>query len=353
MTSTPRRLVATIAAVALTAALAACNDPGVSDADSAGDGTLRLTAGIASVSSLNSITAQLLWADPALAKKHKLEITWKGFGGSSPNCWTAVISGDIDVCFASPAGATAAIAEGQDLRFITSVTDVMSELVVGKDLAAKAGGPDIPVEDRLRALKGKTVVTSSLHTSHAAYLDLMLDRVDMKFGTDVKALTLTDPVAMTEGIKNKRFDAAMWTVGSFEPGLLSGDLVRWLSTPAGDEPRLKGVPFVIAAGKGAWVDNNKKAVDALRSALTDAATTIAGAPDESADKLKKQFFPDMKQELFDNGYKQIVPLINKDGTVTKEAWQTNIDILQLSSDKSLEKSGFDGDALYPAMRRQG
>ncbi|MPZ25971.1 MAG: hypothetical protein GEV12_05850 [Micromonosporaceae bacterium] len=350
MTPTSWRLVAGGAGIALAVALTACNDPGVRDADSGDDGVLRISAGIASVSSLNSINAQLLWADPALAGEHNLEIDWMDFGGSSPNCWTAVIAGEIDLCVASPAGATAAIAEGQGLRFVTSLTDVMSELVVSPELAASAGGPDAPVEDRLAALQGGTVATSNLGTSHAAYLDLMLDRVGMSFGEEVQALTLTDPVAMIEGIKNGRFDGAMWTVGSFETGVLSGDVVRLLSTPAGDEPRLQGVPFVIAAGSSAWVDANNQAVDGFRAALNEAAAVIESSPDDAAAKLKQQFFPDMEEELFRNGFEQVVPLINMDGMVAAEAWQTNLDILQQSNENSLEGSGYDTDSLYPAMR---
>lgn len=351
MTPTSWRLVAAGAGLALAVALTACNDPGVRDADSGDDGILRISAGIASVSSLNSINAQLLWADPARAEEHNLEIDWMDFGGSSPNCWTAVIAGEVDLCVASPAGATAAIAEGQELRFVTSLTNVMSELVVSPELADAAGGASAPAEDRLAALEGATVATSNLGTSHAAYLDLMLDRVGLGFGDEVKALTLTDPVAMIEGIKNGQFDGAMWTVGSFETGVRSGDVVRLVSTPAGDEPRLQGVPFVIAAGNSDWVDANSEAVDAFRAALNDAAAAIESNPDDTATKLKQQFFPEMEDELFRNGFEQIVPLINMDGTVAADAWQTNLDILQQSNENSLDGSGYDTDSLYPAMRQ--
>ncbi|HEY8473745.1 MAG TPA: ABC transporter substrate-binding protein [Natronosporangium sp.] len=350
MTPTLWRLVAGGAGVALAVALTGCNDPGVRDASSGEDGTLRISAGIASVSSLNSINAQLLWADPSLAEAHNLEIDWMDFGGSSPNCWTAVIAGEVDLCVASPAGATAAIAEGQELVFVTSLTDVMSELVVSPELAAAAGGPDAPVEERLAALAGATIATSNLGTSHAAYLDLMLDRVGLRFGEEVNALTLTDPVAMIEGIKNGQFDGAIWTVGSFETGIAAGDVVRLISTPAGDEPRLQGVPFVIAAGNKAWVDANTDAVDAFRAALNDAAAAIVENPDDAATKLKAEFFPDMEESLFRSGFEQVVPLINMDGKVTEEAWQLNLDILQQSNENSLEGSGFDTESIYPAMR---
>jgi NitT/TauT family transport system substrate-binding protein len=352
VTPTSWRLAASATGLALAAALTACNDPGVRQADE-GDGVFRISAGIASVSSLNSITAQLLWADPQLAEAHNLEIEWSDFGGSSPNCWTAVIAREVDLCVASPAGATAAIAEGSELVFVTSLTDVMSELVVSPELAERAGGPDAPVEERLRALDGATVATSTLGTSHAAYLDLMVSRVGLSFGEEVQALTLTDPVAMIEGIKNGQFDGAMWTVGSFEVGLQSGDVVRLLSTPAGDEPRLRGVPFVVAAGAADWVDANTEAVDAFRAALQEAAGVIDESPDEAAAPLKEQFFPEMDQELFLNGFEQVVPLINADGTVTEEAWQTSLDILQQSNENSLDGSAYDTESLYPAMRGDG
>lgn len=241
-------------------------------------------------------------ADPAIFANHGLTLDLTDLRGQSPNCIAALLSQSADLCQVGTTTGTDAIAEGADLLAIAAVTGPNAEVILSANTVQKLGlAPTAPIEDRIRALKGLNLVTSAPGSAIYTLSDAMLQTVDLSIA-DVNYRTLADVTAMIEAIRNDQIDGAIWVIGSLAQLLVEGQGVRWISLARGDVSEYEGLPFVTVFARRDWVEANPDLVQRIQAAYAEAIARLKDDPAKSSKLIKDKFFPDMAQNLWDDGY---------------------------------------------------
>ena len=117
---------------------------------------------------------------PEIFGAHDIAVEVQDLRGASPNCIAALLSESVELCQVGTTTGTDAIAEGADLVAVAVLTGPIAELILATDTAAGLPvGADAPIDDRIRALKGLSLVSAAPGSANYTLLDSMLSTVDM------------------------------------------------------------------------------------------------------------------------------------------------------------------------------
>jgi NitT/TauT family transport system substrate-binding protein len=291
-------------------------------------------------------------AAPEVFAKHGIKLEITDFRGNSNNCVAAVLSGAVDVCQVGASTVSDAVAEGGDFKILAVTTGPLSEFVMSSKAIAKMNGVTAtsPVDDKLRAMKGLRIVTTGPGAPHYLALDASLRRVGMTIA-DLKFRTLTDTVAMIEGIRNDQIDGAMWTVGVLSPVIADKSGVRWINLAAGDIPEISPVPYVVTMGLNSWISKNGPTVTRLRAALNEAVDLMNKEPAKYSALIKAKYFPQLDQGAWDEGFRLTLPVFFKGSTIPKAGWDYLLKLQAATSNKDYSKASYEKILIPEAQVR--
>lgn len=290
----------------------------------------------------------LAGADPQVFADHGIDVEVTDLRGASPNCIAALLSESVEICQVGTPTGNDAIAEGADLVAVAIISGPNGEFV----LSSKAAGSlsvaaDAPVQDRIRALSGLSIVTSAPGSAYYTMFDSMMQTVGMSI-SDIRYRTLAEVPAMIEGIRNDALDGALWTVGSLSPAVLEGKGVRWISFARGDVEDFQGLPFITAFARKSWVEQNPDVAKRIHAAYADANARLRDRPEESAELIRAKYFPDLEAALWNDGYEQALPTFIQGANVDADSWQRFLDIQKTSSGKDYTRAAFDNVVIDAA-----
>ncbi|WP_170990204.1 ABC transporter substrate-binding protein [Aquamicrobium sp. LC103] len=287
-------------------------------------------------------------ANPEIFAAQGLELEVTDLRGASPNCIAALISEAVEICQVGTPTGTDAIAEGADLVAVAIVSGPNGEFVLSsKAVESLSVNADAPVEDRIRALSGLSIVTSAPGSAYYTMFDSMMQTVGLSI-SDIRYRTLAEVPAMIEGIRNAALDGALWTVGSLSPVVLEGKGVRWISFARGDVENFQGLPFITAFARKDWVEQHPDVARRIHAAYADANARLRDRPEESAELIRAKYFPDLEAELWKDGYEQAIPTFIQGAGVDAESWQRFLEIQQTSSGKDYTRAVFENVVLEAA-----
>ena len=295
--------------------------------------------------------APLLLADvaPEIFTKHGIKAEISDLRGSSPNCVAAVLSRAVDACFVGNQTPNNAIAEGAPLKLVAETTRPASELFLSDATIAKLGvSPAASTAERLRGLKGLKIGTSAPGTTHYTFLSAMLQAVGMKI-SDVQMVTITDPVAMVESVRNNQINGAMWSPGSLGNLMVKGGGKRWASTLSGDAPMLEDQPFLGLYVHQAFLDKNPTIGARLNAAMADAVRRVKQDPENSSRLIKAKFFPDMDKKLWDDAFLTTNKAFIDGAKVTRAGWEKLLKLQAEDTNKDYSKAAYNL-VVVPAAR---
>lgn len=293
----------------------------------------------------------LAMADPSIFGAHDMTIEVTDLRGASPNCIAALLSESVELCQVGTPTGTDAIAEGADLKAIAVITGPINEIIISKAAADASGvSPDAPVDERIAALKGMSLVTSAPGTAHYLTLDASLKKVGLSID-DINYRTLGDVPAMIESIRNGQIDGALWTIGSLAPLLMDGSGVRWISMARGDIDEFKTLPYVTVYARADWVEENPDLVARIHQAYADAIQRLKDDPEGSSKLFKDKFFPDLDQALWDDGFGQARGAYLDGAKVSAESWQQSLDLQATGTGKNYEDATWD-KVVIPAAQAE-
>jgi ABC-type nitrate/sulfonate/bicarbonate transport system substrate-binding protein len=297
---------------------------------------------IANVSTTVSF-APLLLADvvPEIFAKQGIKTEISDLRGSSPNCVAAVLSRAVDACYVGNQSPNNAIVEGAPLRLVAETTRPASELFLSDATIAKLGvSPTASTADRLRALKGLKIGTSAPGTTHYTFLSAMLQAVGMKI-SDVQMVTVTDPVAMVESVRNNQINGAMWSPGSLGNLTVNGGGKRWASTLTGDAPMLEDQPFIGLYVHQAFLDKNPTIGARLHAAFAEAVRRVKQDPENSSRLIKAKFFPDADKKVWDDAFAQTNKAFIDGAKVTRAGWEKLLKLQTEDTKKDYSKAAYE------------
>jgi len=287
-------------------------------------------------------------ADPSIFATHGLDLQVTDLRGASPNCIAALLSRSADLCQVGTTTGTDAIAEGADLVAIVAVSGPSGEVILSDDKVAELGiSPDAPADERIRALEGLNISTAAPGSALYTLGDAMLGTVDLSWN-DLNYRTLGEVPAMIEAIRNNQLDGSFWVFGSLAQLLVDGEGVRWISLARGDVEEYDGLPFVAVFARREWVEENPERVAAVQAAYSDAIDRLIDDPEASSAAIKAEFFPDMDQALWDDGYEQATNAFLRGGATTEVLWQRLLDLQTTTSEKDYGPASFDNVVIGAA-----
>jgi len=229
-----------------------------------------------------------LWAKHGLAMK---SVLIAGVGSAN-----AVISGSADAGDASPTTLTRAVAHGQKLLAIGAMQDrLFVAAVLRKDLAEAAGfDPKAPLEQRARALKGRTMAVDSINSIIHAYVLLVAHRGGLD-PDDIRIAPM-QPNAMLAAFEAKQIDGfAMSFPWPLEP-VLAGEAVTIASGLDGDPPDMLPFNQTMVVVRPETCVERKWLCQGVGRALADGAAFVHDHPAEALALLAKRF-PTLEPKL--------------------------------------------------------
>lgn len=328
-------------------ALTACAGGGGSEkAASSASGTRHLN--IASATSSLSAGPILAAISLDTFRREGLEIKYTDFAGSSPNTVAAVTSGAADVGLVGAATGWDAIQQGAPLVIVAAIAGNTSELGMRSDVAQRLGISErSPIADRVAALKGLKIATAQTGSANNQMIRSLLTLYHLNPDKDV-TIVPSEPTAIVAGLQNKAFDAAFYGTGVMEQNYADKTAVPLISLPRGDVSKLNDIVFAFAIAREDTVKKNPDLIDRFVHSLRDAGTQIKQNDSATRDAVKKQYFPDLPQNVFDLSWDQVKPAWLLDGKLTQQQLKASLDFQSKTTGKTYDNVTFDKDVAATA-----
>jgi NitT/TauT family transport system substrate-binding protein len=322
-------------------ALSACGG-GTDDPETSADGTRHLE--IASATSSLSAGPMLAAISLDTFAGNDLDITYTDFAGSSPNTIAALSSGDADIALVGAATGWDAIQEGAPLTIVAAITGNTSELGMRTDVAERLGvTEDDPIEDRVAALKGLTIATAQTGSANYQMIRSLVTLYGLDPDTDV-TIVPSEPTAIVAGLQNKAIDAAFYGTGVVEQNYADGSAVPMINLPRGDVPELNDIVFAFAMARDETVKDEPELLESFVQSLRDAGTQIEQKDDEVREAVKKDYFPDLPEDVFKLSWEQVSPAWLLDCTMTEGQLEASLEFQSETTGKSYDNVSFDNVA---------
>ncbi|MFA5581156.1 MAG: ABC transporter substrate-binding protein [Paracoccaceae bacterium] len=263
---------------------------------------------------------------PEFYNAHGLDVRPVDMRANAANCIAALLSNDVDMCSVSaPTGVFAGV-EGAPIKAVAVLQGPLAEIFV-TSAAAEATGVaiDAPVNERVAALEGMSLVTSAPGTLYYNMLEQMFRDADMSMSA-ISYRTLVDQVAMREGLANNSFQSALWSGGAFADLEATDQIVSWISVPRGDLPALAELPTVTVFASETWLANNPGKEENLHAAFVDIIAALRAEPERYSRDLKNVAYEEMDDTIWDAAYAVGIASLWETATATEQGWNDLLDM---------------------------
>jgi ABC-type nitrate/sulfonate/bicarbonate transport system substrate-binding protein len=172
-------------------------------------------------------------ADLGLFDKHGLNATLVQMDSANATA-TAIVSGAVDAAVSGPGELIAAHARGVDMVVIANIYDGLNgTLVLSKATAEKAGvSPDAPVAERLKALDGMLIASTSATSSFTVTSKAAIEQAGAKPRFVYMGQPAMQAALESGAVQGYMASAPFWTVP-----VLNGTGYAWVSGPKGEFPK--------------------------------------------------------------------------------------------------------------------
>ncbi len=263
-----------------------------------------------------TFSSAFLAEDAGFYKKEGLKVSHRILVGvASPN---AVIAGSADFTIGTGPVFLRAAAAGQRMLAIANLIDKpMVELVLRKDVAEAAGITDkMPLAERAKALKGKTIAIQGVGSIVHAWERLVVHRGGLDVEKDVRIAPM-DPPAMLAALAAKQVDGFATSLPYTTDPVLKGDAVM-LASGSSDAPDLLPFAYGLIYTRPDMCAKARDKCERVVRALAAANRFIVEKPDEALALLKKRF-DKMDQQVLAAAWKTVAAAHAKDLHVTVPA----------------------------------
>jgi NitT/TauT family transport system substrate-binding protein len=260
-----------------------------------------------------TFSAPFLAEDAGFYKKEGLKVTHRTVVGvGSVN---AVIAGSADFTIGTGPVFLRAAAQGQRLLALANLIDKpLVELVLRKDVAAAAGiTGTMPLAERAKALKGKTIAIQGVGSIVHAWERLVANRGGLDIEKDVRIAPM-DPPGMLAALDTKQVDGYATSL-PFTTEAVVKDKAVMLASAVSDAPDLLPFAYGLVYTRPDMCTKQREKCVRMTRALAAANAFIREKPTEALDILKKRF-DKMDQALLATAWQVVSQAHAKDLRVT-------------------------------------
>jgi NitT/TauT family transport system substrate-binding protein len=267
--------------------------------------------------------------------------------GGANKVYTALVAGELEMSVSSSVSILKARASQTDLMMVgTAMNQHGSNIVVSKEWAAKFNITDASsYEDRLKALKGITIGTSSVGGGSDQLVRLLAEEAGINPDRDMTLTVLAVGDATLAAFAQRRVDAITHSSPVAVKAIRDYDGMMLFHLSAGQVPLYDGFLYLAYSASEAWLKANRDEALKTLAALQRAHRAIRDdAQRETVRKaVKDKFYPEMDEALFADSWADYVT-----------AFPPTIDIDQTMVDRVLELSKRlqPDEPIDPAVARQ-
>lgn len=221
-------------------------------------------------------------------REEGLDVTLIPTGGGT-NTMAAVLGGSVDAAGIVFSDAILAAAKNQKVVAIAPLmTQYASDAVVSRGVAAKAGiTPAMPLNERLRRLKGMTLAISSRGSGIDKLWRYLLSRAGLDPDRDV-TLTVVKIDQMYPALKAGQIDGFNTSSPANNRAVEEG-LAVWVARPSqGEIPGLENFLYTVLAVKPDYAKAHRDTLAKIVKALGRANALIHDKPDQVGSLLKQR-----------------------------------------------------------------
>jgi ABC-type nitrate/sulfonate/bicarbonate transport system substrate-binding protein len=288
-----------------------------------------------------TFSSAFLAEDAGFYKKEGLKVSHRILVGvASPN---AVIAGSADFTIGTGPVFLRAAAAGQRMLAIANLIDKpMVELVLRKDVAEAAGiTGKMPLAERAKVLKGKTVAIQGVGSIVHAWERLVVHRGGLDVEKDVRIAPM-DPPAMLPALASKQIDGFATSPPFTTAPVVKGEAIL-LAGGSTDAPDLLPFSYGLIYTRSDMCTKAREKCEKVVRALAAANKMILEQPEEALNILKKRF-DKMEPQVLAAAWKTVAAAHAKDLRVTvpalEHAQQVTIEANLLGDKERLQS--FDG-----------
>jgi NitT/TauT family transport system substrate-binding protein len=320
-----------IAAVFTMAALAA--NPAAAQTAKVEDGVMAVPV-VGLAFSLGYLADDLnLW------EKHGVRIKTVQISGIG--AMNAVIAGSADFTQSSGSAVTRAAARGQKLVGIVGTINRPSvQIILLKDMAA-GFDPKAPLEQRVKALRGRTIAVDAINSVIHAYVRYLAKRSG--FDPEEIRIAVLQPPNMLAALQTRQVDGFAMAPPWVQKPLLDGEAVMVASGPDGDPAELAPFANTLVATKPDTCAKRKALCEGVGATFREAASVMLDRPNEALALLKKRF-PQFDDRQLAVAFEDIRKITPRDLRLSAEAFEKaerfNVEAGLLKSDETLKS--YDG-----------
>jgi NitT/TauT family transport system substrate-binding protein len=320
-----------IGAVLATAALAAT--PAAAQTAKVEDGVMAVPV-VGLAFSLGYLADDLnLW------EKHGVRIKTVQISGIG--AMNAVIAGSADFTQSSGSAVTRAAARGQKLVGIVGTINRPSvQIILRKDVAV-GFDPKAPVEQRVKALRGRTIAVDAVNSVIHAYVRYLARRSG--FDPEEIRIAVLQPPNMLAALQTKQVDGFAMAPPWVQKPLLDGEAVMVASGPDGDPAELAPFANTLVATKPDTCAKRKALCEGVGATFREAASVMLDRPSEALALLKRRF-PQFDDRQLAVAFEDISKITPRDLRLTADAFEKaerfNVEAGLLKPDETLKS--YDG-----------
>src|SRR5262245_6688273 len=277
--------------------------------------------------------------DLSLWEKHGVRIQTVQISGIG--AMNAVIGGSADSTQSSGSAVTRAAARGQKLIGIVRTLNRPSvQIVLRKDLAT-GFDPKAPVEQRVKALRGRTIAVDAINSVIHAYVRYLAKRAG--FDPEEIRIAVLQPPNMLAALQTKQVDGFAMAPPWVQKPLLDGDAVMVASGPDGDPAELAPFANTLVATKPDTCAKRKALCEGVGATFREAASVMLDRPNEALALLKKRF-PQFDDRHLAVAFEDIRKITPRDLRLSADAFEKaerfNVEAGLLKPDETLKS--YDG-----------
>src|SRR5262249_17038300 len=199
------------------------------------------------------------------------------------------VAGSADFTVGTGPVSLRAAAQGQRMLAIANLLDKpLVEMVLRKDAAEAAKiTPGMPLAERAKALRGKTIGIQGIGSIVHAWQRLVANRAGLDGGKGVRIAPM-DPPAMLPALENKGVDGYATSLPFTTQAVVRGSAVM-LASAASDAPDLLPFTYGLLYTKPDTCTQNREKCARIVRALAAANRFILEKPEEALGLLRKRF----------------------------------------------------------------
>ncbi|MBI2862903.1 MAG: ABC transporter substrate-binding protein [Chloroflexi bacterium] len=257
-----------------------------------------------------------------------LNVDWV-IAGSGAKSLAAVVGRSAPIGIIAAPDVTAAVGQGQPARAFAQVGQgnpfweiISKEIADRRSITAK-----MTLEEKGRAIKGLSFATTSPGSGTDYALRYFLRKAGLDPDRDVEITYVGSSAAYVAAFQNRSVDGVSATAGQVDI-LLSmerGEVVMLVDYLAGDVPGTADMYYQVAVGHRDELERQPGIFEAYTVGLWRGMRFIVEHEAEAREVVRKAYFPDLDQALYQKSWDLLRPVWVKEPTLRPEGLRATLD----------------------------